>query len=178
VIFQTTLNAWMQKIRPGNTISEENDAKLVMPNRLNHSGRYPFPVTKTLLAGEVLGDPIGSFLALRSGAIGTGLALNPWLLLPPGIWDLDITYELQPVGAVSDLTAVATMQFSITDGTLVKSCDLMRLVGTLAIPQAFQRTFTVSVSKDIITGINLNHVVGLGTATSIAHAQIIGNRIL
>lgn len=181
MIFQSTLNAFMQKVRPGNVQAQAVDAKLELGNHLVHAGRFPFPVTKTLIAGEVLAagsEVIGSFMAQREQQIGLGLALNPWIALPTGVWDLDISYWLQPLGVVSDLTAIASMQILITDGGLNRGSEIMALTGSLVIPQQFNRRFTISVSKDIPVAINLNHVVGLGTATSSARAQVIASRII
>jgi hypothetical protein len=177
---QTSLNAWLNKIRPGNAQYEEGDGKMVLANQLNHAGRFPFPYTKTLSSVQTLpaGEDVqGSFAGYRLDPIGTALALD-WITIPPGVWDINLSYFLKPVGAVSDITAVATCMLQIIDGPATRIAILAELAGDLARFQSHNRTFTVSVSKDIVTQIRLQHAVGLGTALSVAEASILANRII
>jgi hypothetical protein len=177
---QTSLNAWLNKIRPGNAKYDEADGVMVLTNQLLHAGRFPFPMTKTLSSAQVLAngeDVQGSIAAYRLDPIGTALGID-WITLPPGVWDINFQYFLKPVGAVSDITAVATAMLQIVDGGATRIAIIAELVGDLARFQSFNRTFTLSVSKDIVTQIRLQHAIGLGTALSVAEATIIANRII
>jgi hypothetical protein len=177
---KTSLNAWINKIRPGNTKYEPQDGELTIPNIISHAGRFPFPHIKTLSSAQVLAageDVQGSFSAYRLDAIGTALGID-WLTIPPGVWDIDFQYFLKPVGAVSDITAVATAFLQITDGAVTRIAVLAELTGDLARFQIFRRNFTLSVSKDITTQFRLQHAIGLGTALSVAEASVLATKII
>lgn len=180
MIFQSTLNSWLTKVRPGNVKPEDADGLLRLGPSFYHSGRFPFPFTKTLSSAQVSsGEDIqGSFTATRIDAQGTALSLAPWVDLPPGVWDIDLEYSQVLAGAVSDLTCQSDLSLNIVDGAVTRNHLIARLHGGQTQFQLYQRRFTITVSKDIRTFFSLQHTVGLGTALNIARASLMAFRIL
>jgi len=179
VIFQTSLNAWLNKVRPGNVQSDDRDGKLILPPVLNHSGRFPFPITKTLSSAQVLQaeDVQGSFMAHRFQALGAGGGLDPWVELPPGVWDIDFQMQLIQKGAVSDNTAFLDVLLNIVESGVTRNHVLGTVYGTL-VAQYINRKFTLTVSKEMPTKFTFSQTVGLGTATSVANMSLMAFRII
>lgn len=178
--FQSTLNSWLTKVRPGNAQPEESDGLLLLGSRFAHTGRFPFPFTKTLSSAQVTnGEDIqGSFTATRIDVQGTALSLAPWVDLPPGVWDINLEYSQVLAGAVSDLTCQSDLSLNIVDGAVTRNHLIARLHGGQQQFQSYRRQFTITVSKDIRTFFSLSHTVGLGTAVNIARASLMAFRIL
>ena len=180
MIFKSTLNSWLTKVRPGNSQPEEADGLLRLGPSFHHSGRFPFPFTKTLGSAQVLNaeEVQGSFTATRLDIQGVALALSPWVDMPAGVWDIDLEYVQILVGAVSDLTCQSDLGLNIVDGGVTRNHLIARMHGGQTQFQKYNRKFTMTVSKDIRTFFTLSHTVGLGTALNIARASLIANRIL
>jgi len=180
VIFKSTLNSWLTKVRPGNVQSEDEDGLLRLGSSVLHAGRFPFPFTKTLSSAQTLSaeEIQGSFTATRIDAQGTALNLAPWVDLPPGVWDIDLEYSQVLSGAVSDLTALSDLSLNIVDGGVTRNHLIARLHGGQQQMQAYRRQFVITVTKDIRTFFALQHTVGLGTAVNVARASLMAFRIL
>jgi len=180
VIFKSTLNSWLTKVRPGNVQSEDADGLLRLGPTFSHSGRYPFPFTKTLSSAQVLTqeDIQGSFTATRIDTQGVALNLAPWVDLPPGVWDIDLEYSQVLGGAVSDLTCVSDLSLNIVDGGITRNHLIARLHGGQQQFQRYHRFFTITVTKEIRTFFGLQHTVGLGTAQNVARASLMAYKIL
>lgn len=178
--FQSTLNSWLTKVRPGNAQPEEQDGLLLLGPRFSHTGRFPFPFTKTLSSAQVLnGEDIqGSFTATRLDVQGVALGLSPWVDLPPGVWDIDVEYSQVLAGAVSDLTCVSDLNLNIVDGGVTRNHLIARLHGGQQQFQRHHRQFTITVTKEIRTFFGLQHTVGLGTALNVARASLMAYKIL
>jgi len=179
VRFQSSINAWLTKIRPGNTNYEERDGILTLQPVFSHSGRFPFPFTKTLSSAQALSneDVQGSFMAHRFPVLGAGTTLDPWVELPPGVWDIDLQAQLIQKGAVSDNTSFLDVLLLIVDGGVTRNHILGTIYGTL-VAQSFNRKLTISVSKDIVTKFTFQGTAGLGTSTSVAQLSLLASRIL
>lgn len=178
--FQSTLLSWLTKTRPGTSQPEESDGLIVIRPQMVHSGRFPFPFTKTLSSAQTTtGEDIqGSFTATRLDVQGVALNLSPWVDIPPGVWDINFEYSQVLVGAVSDLTCFSDVGLNIVDGGVTRNHLIGRLHGGQTQHQVLQRQFTITVSKDIRTFFTLQHTVGLGTALNIARASLMAFRIL
>lgn len=180
MIFQSALSSWLTKVRPGNTKPEPSDALIRLRPEYQNVGSLPFPITKTLGSNQFLiGEDVqGSITATRLDPQGTILTLNPWVVIPPGVWDIDLEYSQVLAGAVSDLTCFTDLSIQIVDNAVTRNHLVARLHGGQTQFQSYHRTFRITVSKDIQTFFGLQHTVGLGTAQNIARASLIASRIL
>jgi hypothetical protein len=176
---QSSLLGWLAKAAPGANKPGNSDALLELPATLINAGRFPFPLLRTVANGSFLPAAekvVGTIAAYRFDPVGTALALD-WIIVPEGVWDMELIHGIVPRGAINDLTADANVLLGVVDNGVSRFSILSRFVPFNNAGQTVRRTMVLTVTKEIQVKLQLSHTIGLGTSLCESFASVVLSKI-
>jgi hypothetical protein len=175
MLANTTILAFLAKALKGNANQQPGDTKIVVPGLFQNV--ISVPEIQTFFDSAPNNTVhVKSFLhadARVFNLTGTTLLTN----LGPGLWEVEYSHWITPLGAVNDLTSNVGLQCTLAEG-VGSTVNLTRFTNTGLVFQSMRGLLRMTVPSEQNISFFVDTIIGAGTGTNASRILLNARRLL